>query len=282
MTPDAHLRSPQGFREMQLRRFVVEEEADASEQMYTWFQENILKKAASKIQRAYKRSSSSQRVKQLKAEREVEEANEDRAERLELTDHVQTYLEESDKSDVQLLQAHGMCGGCWGAKYRGAQTAHPATFSTAPAHQRLGSANAETTPAGAPAAAADRTQRPDATCEGKNGCLSRAPRKGATTRRNVTRGVRNVPAGLLRVTGHCTGLVRHWARRLPRGWRLAAACGATRHKKKSTPPPQPDLYPLGLSTEGPEQSLTWGGLSGASQCTAESGVAFDQDARLTR
>ena len=49
------------------------------------------------------------------------------------------------------------------------QTAHPATFSTAPAHQRLGSANAETTPAGAPAAAADRTQRPDATCEGETG-----------------------------------------------------------------------------------------------------------------
>ena len=44
-----------------------------------------------------------------------------------------------------------------------------ATFSTAPAHQRRGSANAETTPAGAPAAAADRTQRPDATCEGKSG-----------------------------------------------------------------------------------------------------------------
>ena len=50
-----------------------------------------------------------------------------------------------------------------------AQTAHPATFSTAPAHQPLGSANAETTPAGALAAAADRTQRPDATCEGKTG-----------------------------------------------------------------------------------------------------------------
>ena len=50
-----------------------------------------------------------------------------------------------------------------------AQTAHPATSSTAPAHQPLGSVNAETTPAGAPAAAADRTQRPDATCEGKNG-----------------------------------------------------------------------------------------------------------------
>ena len=49
-----------------------------------------------------------------------------------------------------------------------AQTAHHATFSTAPTHQILGSANAETTPAGAPAAAADRTQRPDATCKGKN------------------------------------------------------------------------------------------------------------------
>ena len=49
------------------------------------------------------------------------------------------------------------------------QMAHPATTSTAPAHQPLGSANAETTPARAPAAAADRTQRPDATCEGKNG-----------------------------------------------------------------------------------------------------------------
>ena len=38
-----------------------------------------------------------------------------------------------------------------------AQTAHPATFSTAPTHQLLGSANTETTPARAPAAAADRT-----------------------------------------------------------------------------------------------------------------------------
>ena len=49
------------------------------------------------------------------------------------------------------------------------QTAHHTTSSTAPAHQPLGTANAETTPAGAPAAAADRTQRPDATCEGTNG-----------------------------------------------------------------------------------------------------------------
>ena len=50
-----------------------------------------------------------------------------------------------------------------------AQTAHHATVSTAPAHQPLGSANAEMTPARAPAAAADRKQRPDATSEGKNG-----------------------------------------------------------------------------------------------------------------
>ena len=48
-----------------------------------------------------------------------------------------------------------------------AQTAHHATSCTAPTHQLLGSANAETAPA--PAAAADRTQRPDATCEGTNG-----------------------------------------------------------------------------------------------------------------
>ena len=49
------------------------------------------------------------------------------------------------------------------------QTAHHATTSTAPAHQPLGSANAETTPARALAAAADRKKQPDATCEGKNG-----------------------------------------------------------------------------------------------------------------
>ena len=50
-----------------------------------------------------------------------------------------------------------------------AQTVHHATFSTAPSHQLLGSANAETTLARAPAVAADRKQRPNATCEGKNG-----------------------------------------------------------------------------------------------------------------
>ena len=49
------------------------------------------------------------------------------------------------------------------------QTARHATFSTVPTHQLLGSANAEMTPARAPAAAADRKQRPDATCKGKNG-----------------------------------------------------------------------------------------------------------------
>ena len=49
-----------------------------------------------------------------------------------------------------------------------AQTA-PAANSTAPVHERLGFANAETTPAGAQAAAADKTQRSDAAREGKNG-----------------------------------------------------------------------------------------------------------------
>ena len=57
----------------------------------------------------------------------------------------------------------------WQCDVRWLRGAHPATSSTAPTHQLLGSANAETTPAGAPAAAADRTQRPDATCEGANG-----------------------------------------------------------------------------------------------------------------
>ena len=38
-----------------------------------------------------------------------------------------------------------------------------------PARQPLGPANAETTPAGAPAAVAVRTQRPDAARGGKNG-----------------------------------------------------------------------------------------------------------------
>ena len=73
------------------------------------------------------------------------------------------------------------------------QTAHHATFSTAPGHQLLGSANAETTPARAPAAAADRTQQPDATCEGKNGD-SPGPRKETTTRRNVTQGLQRTRA----------------------------------------------------------------------------------------
>ena len=43
-----------------------------------------------------------------------------------------------------------------GAGAADTQPAHHATSSTAPAHQLLGSANAETTPARAPAAAADR------------------------------------------------------------------------------------------------------------------------------
>ena len=45
----------------------------------------------------------------------------------------------------------------------------PATTSTSSIRQLLGAADAQTTSAGAPAAAVDRTQRPDATCEGENG-----------------------------------------------------------------------------------------------------------------
>ena len=55
---------------------------------------------------------------------------------------------------------------CVGSK--NGQTA-AATTSTAPVRQQLGSANAETAPARAPATAFDKTQRPDAACEGKNG-----------------------------------------------------------------------------------------------------------------
>ena len=62
----------------------------------------------------------------------------------------------------------------------------------APAHQPLGSANAATTPARAPATAADRTQRrnirnPTQHAKGRTGDCP-GPRKGTTTRRNVTQG----------------------------------------------------------------------------------------------
>ena len=51
----------------------------------------------------------------------------------------------------------------------------------------MGSAIAEKTPAGAQAAAADKTQRPDTAREGKKGdCLG--PRKETATRWNVTQG----------------------------------------------------------------------------------------------
>ena len=78
------------------------------------------------------------------------------------------------KNGKVLGQTPPKCTFCWGTS-GGGQAAHPATFSTAPVHQQRGSANAETTPARAPAAVADRTQRPNATCEGNNGSLSRAP-----------------------------------------------------------------------------------------------------------
>ena len=50
-----------------------------------------------------------------------------------------------------------------------AQTA-PAATNTTPVHQPLGTtANTEMTPAEAQSAAADKTQQPNAACEGKNG-----------------------------------------------------------------------------------------------------------------
>ena len=64
------------------------------------------------------------------------------------------------------------------------------TFNTAPTLQPLGSANAETTPARAPAAAADPTQH----AEGRT-CDCPGPRKGATTRRTVTQGGKAVRSG---------------------------------------------------------------------------------------
>ena len=57
------------------------------------------------------------------------------------------------------------CEGAWRLGVWGGVS----TSGTASAHQPLGSANAEATPAGAPPAAADRKQRPDAPCEGNNG-----------------------------------------------------------------------------------------------------------------
>ena len=70
-----------------------------------------------------------------------------------------------------------------------AQTAHHATSSTAPTHQPLGSANAETTPQEHRprrlTESSDSTQH----AKGRTGDHP-GPRKGATTRRNVTQGVK--------------------------------------------------------------------------------------------
>ena len=77
-----------------------------------------------------------------------------------------------------------------GASSANAQTA-PAATSTTPAHQLLGPANAEMTPA--PAAAADRMRRPDAARGG--GRMGDCPRplKETATRRNVTQGGSSPP-----------------------------------------------------------------------------------------
>ena len=77
-----------------------------------------------------------------------------------------------------------------------AQTASAAT-STALAHPPLGSANAETTPAGAPAAAAARTHQPDATCEGKDGVQGpeKKQQPDGMPHRGVNRGPQNWGGG---------------------------------------------------------------------------------------
>ena len=63
--------------------------------------------------------------------------------------------------------AHPQYANYWAPLTRKQHTM-PHSAQHAPTHQLLGSANAETTPARAPATAADRKQQPDATCEGKN------------------------------------------------------------------------------------------------------------------
>ena len=63
----------------------------------------------------------------------------------------------------------GMWWATWMRRGFGSANRTPATTSTTPVRQLLGSANAETTRQGTPAAAAIRKQRPDAAHEGKNG-----------------------------------------------------------------------------------------------------------------
>ena len=68
-----------------------------------------------------------------------------------------------------------------------AQTAHHVTSSTAPTHQLLGSANAETTPARSRPQRLTERSDPTQHAKGRTGDCP-GPRKGATTRRNVTQG----------------------------------------------------------------------------------------------
>ena len=84
-----------------------------------------------------------------------------------------------------------------------AQTAHHATFSTAPTHQILDSANAEMTPARTPALLVllllllrpKESSNPTQHAKGRTGDCP-GPRKGTTTRRNVTQGGCPLPPGL--------------------------------------------------------------------------------------
>ena len=80
-------------------------------------------------------------------------------------------MQEGRQSGMQAGAADRLwtAGGGGGSQSVGRDRRLLAPASTVPTYQLLGSANAETTPARAPATAADRKQRPDATCERKNG-----------------------------------------------------------------------------------------------------------------
>ena len=132
--------------------------------------------------------------------------------------------------------------------------AHPATSSTAPAHQLLGSANAETTPAGAPAAAADRTQRRDATCEGKTVTVQ-GPVKEQQPDGMSHRGLPRAYGPVQNVT--CEGCVLPWACALPS--MSHGICAPIVNKDQNLSPKfcTPDLTVLSIYC-----SVTWqpGGL----------------------
>ena len=115
----------------------------------------------------------------------------------------------------------------------------PPPSSTAPAHQLLGSANAEMTPARAPAAAADGKQRPDATCAPKTSAPSRGPPGGGgglSVFFPATGACGNVTEELCVLTLLLCSLVPCGVR----GWHSASAS----HNAPPPPPPSQDELPV--------------------------------------